>query len=189
MPKCDKCGASNSDRVRYCASCGYELPRYVEKVQPQKAEPLEVRPNNHKLAIAIAIGVGIVLVALANYGTYHLIEEKKTEFRRMTLVESVSYVNRKCPVMIDYATRLDNVVAVEDKEVQYNYTLVSLEKETMDAEALKNEMEPNMLRLVKTNHTLKPFRDMGVILSYHYKDRNGEELFKIVFTPEQYNTD
>lgn len=187
MTKCNHCRAENSDKVKYCTSCGYELPREEPKVEPQKVEYRQEAPSGRNLrAIIVGAVVGIALVVAANYGSYSLYKEKQAEVKRMDLVEGVSHINRQCPVMVDYATRLDNVKVEGDNEIHYNYTLVNLDKESMDMDALKEQMKASLLSVIQTNIEMKPFRDMEVIFSHNYKEQDGKELFSIVITPQEY---
>ena len=48
------------------------------------------------------------------------------------MMESASELNKSCLVMVDKDTRLDNVIALPDNIFQYNYTLVNIEKKTLD---------------------------------------------------------
>lgn len=95
-------------------------------------------------------------------------------------------INKKCPMIIDKDTKLNNTVVLSNKTIQYNYTLVNLEKENTDVEVLEKEFTPLLLKDVKTNPGLKPFRDRGVTLSYYYKDKNGDFIMNYKVTPELY---
>ena len=109
-------------------------------------------------------------------------DEKFSNF----LQEVSTEINKKCPMVVDKDTRLDNTVVLSNKTIQYNYTLVNLEKENTDVELLKEQFTPLLLKDVKTNPGLKTFRDRDVTLSYYYKDKNGDFILNFKATPELY---
>ena len=88
--------------------------------------------------------------------------------------------------MIDSETRLDNTITLPPKIFQYNYTLVNIEKETVDIIALKEYIEPNITNFVRTNPDMKFQRDNKVTVNYYYQDKDRNYLFTISVTPEQY---
>ena len=88
--------------------------------------------------------------------------------------------------MVDAETRLDNTVALPDNVFQYNYTLVNMEKSSIDTLAIKNFLVPTVINFVKTNPQMKYQRDHKTTLNYYYKDRAGLYLFLISITPDQY---
>jgi hypothetical protein len=101
-------------------------------------------------------------------------------------MEIASELNKTCPVMVDAETRLDNTVALPDNVFQYNYTLVNMEKSSVDTMAIKNFLVPTVKNFVKTNPQMKYQRDHKTTLNYYYKDRVGLYLFLISITPDQY---
>ena len=95
-------------------------------------------------------------------------------------------VNKTCPKMIDKETRLDNSIALSDRTIQYNYTMVNLEKESIDIDYFEENLKPIILNEVKTNPGLKNFRENKVTMSYYYKDKNGKFLINLKFNPDSY---
>ena len=89
--------------------------------------------------------------------------------------------------MIDQETRLDNVIALPDNVLQYNYTMVNKEKEAIDINGLQKYIEPVVLNNMKTNPDMKAYRENRTTMTYSYKDKNGVFLFKISITPEMYS--
>ena len=176
MKKCNECGNENADNFRYCSGCGYEL---IEETHPiQKS----IRKGNWEKSKKIIIGSIAFLVA------YFLVQQlffKTPNFDKI-LMEIASDLNESCPMMIDSDIRGDNVVALRPKIFQYNYTFINMEKDEYDFISLKNDMEPIMINSVRTNPNMKFFRDNKVTLKYYYKDKNGNYLFTISVTPEQY---
>ncbi len=102
------------------------------------------------------------------------------------LMKSASEINKSCPIMVDQETRLDNVIALTNNTFQYNYTIVSRQKDSIDLNVFEEYMKPLILNNVTTNPDMKVFRDNKVTMAYYYKDKNGEFVTKISITPDQY---
>lgn len=98
----------------------------------------------------------------------------------------VKTMNKTCPSMIDPETRLDKVMASSDKNLQFNYTLIHMIKDSLPVEKLKNYMEPRILQKIKTSPTLNQFLYKNLTWIYSYKDMKGDFIFKITYTPEQF---
>jgi hypothetical protein len=88
--------------------------------------------------------------------------------------------------MIDTETRLDKVMASSDKNLQFNYTLIHMIKDSLPVEKLKNYMEPRILQKIKTSPTLNQFLYKNLTWIYSYNDMSGKFIFKIIYTPEQF---
>jgi len=97
-----------------------------------------------------------------------------------------SLMNKKCPMMVDKITRLDNTVLLPGKVFQYNYTIISLDKSEIDTNQFKKGMETNIINLVKTSPELKYIREHEGILVYNYKDKNGKFIVAVYATPDKY---
>ncbi len=102
------------------------------------------------------------------------------------LSQAVSEVNRRCPMMVDQETRLDNAIALPGNEFQYNYTLINTSSNSIDVSTVESLMRPTLLNMIKTTPELKVFRDYRTTMSYSYKDRSGLFLFKLSFRAEEY---
>ena len=108
-------------------------------------------------------------------------------------MEEASKMNESYPIMIDQETRLDSVsfIAMSDNVFQYNCTLINWVKDSLNIENLRNYLEPGILKSVKqrakTNPTSKMFSKNKVTIAFHYRDKNGEFILKIMITSEQYN--
>jgi hypothetical protein len=138
--------------------------------------------TNKKKAIGMIVGAAAFLIA---YFAVQQVFFKPPTFDKQ-MMQIASELNKSCPIMVDAETQLDNAVAIPDNTLQYNYTLVSMERATFDISELKNYLQPIILNNIKTNPDLKIFRDNDVTMAYSYKDKNGEHLFKLTFKPENY---
>lgn len=137
---------------------------------------------NWKFIAGIVFGtiVGFLLVQQLFFST-----EEPINYDAV-LEKSAEGVNRNCPMMVDDETQLVNAEALPGKVFQYNYKLIRMKKEGVNIDEIKRILEPNIMRVVARNPELKNFRDNGVTMAYQYKDMDGEYLFEIKVTPEQY---
>ena len=136
----------------------------------------------------IGIIVGIVVGILVGAAVFNLTQKYSSQKLNIdkVLVKISSEMNENLPAMIDAITRLDNVMALPNKAIQYNYTLISADIEDLDIDALKKFLEQQIININTTNPDLKYFRDNNIIMKYYYKDEYGKYLFTIVFDPEQH---
>lgn len=87
--------------------------------------------------------------------------------------------------MVDVETRLDKVNALADNSLQFDYTLIYRDKDSVSIGNLKQYMEPEILNKIKTSPTLSKYLSKDLTWIYSYNDKNGDFIFKITYTPEQ----
>jgi len=179
--QCDKCGADNNSSSKYCSNCGYELP----KIEHENSITAPVKPKRKPMAQIIGMVVGAVLAASLSTAVVNKVFFNKPTIDKV-LIKMAGEMNKTLPMMLDSDTRLDNVMALPNKTVMYSYTLVNGENGMIDTIALKNYLEPNIINTIKTDPGMKYFRENSITQQYRYKDKNGNYLFSIVATPEQY---
>ncbi|MDL2311959.1 hypothetical protein LJC68_03665 [Bacteroidales bacterium OttesenSCG-928-B11] len=179
MSKCNECGSENTDNLKYCRFCGYELPKPKVEEIPPSHEPAK-KVNRKKLAGSI---IGIIIGIAGCFLVQQLIFNPSLD---KVMMKSASEINKSCPIMIDSETRLDNTIALPSKVFQYNHTLINMEKEEIDIDGLKDHLEANIINFVRTNPELKFQRDKNVTINYYYQDKYSNYLFTISVTPEQY---
>ncbi len=97
----------------------------------------------------------------------------------------VKEMNKTCPTMIDKETRLDKVLAFADNNLQFNYTLVHMIKDSLPIPRLKSYMEPVIMDKIKKSGTLRKLIDKKLTWIYSYNDRKGDFIFKVTYTPDQ----
>jgi hypothetical protein len=88
--------------------------------------------------------------------------------------------------MIDLETRLDRVNALADNNLQFSYTLINRVKDSLAIGNLKTFMEPIILNKIKTSPALSKYLNKNLTWIYSYNDKNGDFIFKIIYTPEQF---
>ena len=95
-------------------------------------------------------------------------------------------MNKTCPSMVDPETRLDKVIASADNNLQFNYTLIRMIRDSLPISRLKSYMEPVILNEIKNSGTLRRFLDKNLSWIYSYNDKKGDFIFSITYTPEQF---
>ncbi len=184
--KCEKCGAMNISKAKYCCECGYEIQEQSNREQFNQVTPSHAvettKKGNSKSLIGIIAGVLFFFVA------YFAVQQLffKAPLIDKVLMESANEINKTCPIMLDSETRLDNTMALPDKVFQYTYTLVNWEKSSIDTVELKKLIEPQIINSVKTNPQMKYQRENKITMSFYYKDKNGLYVCCITVTPKQY---
>lgn len=139
-----------------------------------------VRKQNVRLIFII--GIAVVLVALFQFYFYKDAHTVNTE-----ILELVDKYNKNCPLTIQEGIRLDSVsLGEEDRVVQYNLTLVKVEKKTADVNVIHKEIEKSLISTAKANPGLKVFRENDYILVYRYSDKKKVFLFKVTIMPDLY---
>jgi len=105
---------------------------------------------------------------------------------KKVMLEAAQELNQSCPMMVDEETRLDNSIVKGNDTFQYNYTLVNMEHSSVNIIEMENYLEPMIVNMVKTNPDLEIYRENKITMAYDYKDRNGQFLFRILVTPNEY---
>lgn len=147
---------------------------------------MQEKQSKRKQNILLFIGIGIAVI-LAVFFQFHLSEnadEIKTE-----ITEIVAKYNKNCPLIIQEGIRLDSVTLPnlpDEEAVQYNLTLMNVEKETAEINVIHNEIGKSLLSTAKANPGLKVFRDNDYSLIYSYYDKKKTFLFKVRILPDQY---
>lgn len=102
------------------------------------------------------------------------------------LRNAVAEINRQCPMQVDAGTRLDSAHAVSRTELQYNYTLTALARADVDVAQLEATTKPMLIESVRTNPAMADLRDHSIMMTYLYRDRNGEQVMRLSIGPTEY---
>ena len=177
--KCTHCETENPIRNKYCFNCGYELPKIAAE------DPvIQTKPKARKRKKPLEIIVFVIVFGLSYFAVQQLFFKVPSLDKAMT--KMASEINKTCPMMVDQETRLDNVVTFPKNILQYNYTLIDVEKANADTVAMRKFLEPRIINNVKTNPQMKFQRDHQTTLNYYYRDKEGLFLLLISVTPEKY---
>jgi hypothetical protein len=128
---------------------------------------------------------GGILLCIITFISVELIFYRNSSPDR-TVLKFAKDMNKQCPMMIDIETRLDNVNALADNTLHFDYTLIYHVKDSLPVENIKNYMQPMILSKIKTSETLSKFLDKKLTWVYSYRDKNGDFIFKLIYTPEQF---
>ncbi len=178
---CSNCQTENNKNSKYCSACGYVLPiveKFNAEIEPSKKE---VGTGKLKLYLKIFLGfaIGFAIMFFITQSLFKPSIDKQ-------LADFANEYNKTCPVTIDEFTTLKNVVALPNKTVQYNYSLIGISKAEVKLDTVQKYLFPSVLQNVKTNPGMKLFRDNKVTLNYYYSDKNGEFVTEYVVTPKMY---
>jgi len=105
------------------------------------------------------------------------------------LVDAANEINATCPFTVDSETRLDNCVALPNKTLQYNYTLVNYAKEQLTEDQIaqsKDTLNAQIVNLIKSSSDMQTLKDYEVTFKYVYKSNDYYELFSITVKPQDY---
>lgn len=209
--KCNKCGHLNEVKTEYlvfCTNCNKKLENcysewsirnsdktfeeYKELIcTTEKADASKELTKTRKVkGLKYWIGFAVIFAffsVIGQMGGEKLIELFRKPAFDKAMMEAANEINKSCPIMIDNATRLDNAIALPNNVFQYNYTVVTMLKDSVNIDELKNYLEPTIINSVKTNPQMQTMRDNKVTVNYYYKDKVGVHLFTISVKPEQYN--
>jgi hypothetical protein len=178
---CSNCEAENEITSKYCSVCGYKLPltenqdAKIEIEQPKATKP----KRKFDLKTFIGFIIGFIIMFFVTQSLF------KPSFDKQ-LVEFANEFNKNCPMNLDEYTLLKNVVALPNKTIQYNYTLIGMTKAEVKIDTVKKYVFPALLQNLKSNPDMKFFRENKVTLNYYYSDKNGEFVTQYVVKPEMY---
>ena len=109
-------------------------------------------------------------------------------FRQITdpniaMKKDISKLNKPLPRMIDNDTRLENVALV-DKDIYFNYTMVNLLTADVDIAKVESIIAPNIKSTQCQDAGLRPILNEGRKLVYVYMDKEGKLITKITVSKE-----
>lgn len=144
---------------------------------------MQDKKNKRKQNILLLSVIGIA-IALAVYFQFFL-SENKAEVNS-EIKELVGKYNKNCPLTIQEGIRLDSVSLPGEQVVQYNLTLLNVQKETAEIDVIKQEIEKSLVSTAKANSGLQVFRDNDYTLVYSYSDKKKVFLFNVKILADQY---
>jgi hypothetical protein len=140
------------------------------------------KQRKKKLLIRNIIKI-IFIIILIGVAQYYFV---KGQPRNKELSTLVFKYNAACPILISNDIRMESVNQLSDNRVQYDFTLVQVIKESINVTDLKKQVEKEIRSIAKKNPSLEAFRDNNSTVSYHYMDKNQQDLFTITLTPDRY---
>ena len=144
---------------------------------------MQEKESKRKQNIILLVVVGIA-IALAIYFQFFLSESKNET--NTEVKELVTKYNKNCPLTIQEGIRLDSVTLPQESVVQYNLTLLNVEKQTAEIDVIQEEIKKSLVSTAKANKGLQIFRDNDYTLIYSYSDKKKVFLFTVKILPYQY---
>jgi flagellar basal body-associated protein FliL len=137
--------------------------------------------RKQNILLLVVIGVAVALAVFFQFFLSEKADEVNTE-----ITELVEKYNKSCPLKIQEGIRLDSVSLHEERVVQYNLTLLNVEKDVAEVNVIQDEIQKSLLSTAKANPGLQVFRDNDYTLIYSYSDKKKEFLFTVKILPDQY---
>ncbi|MEN2415793.1 hypothetical protein [Flavobacterium mesophilum] len=144
---------------------------------------MEEKKDRKKQNVLLLVLIGIA-IALTAYFQFYLSENASEVTTEVS--ELVQKYNKNCPLDIQEGIRLDSVNLPQKELVQYNLTLLNVEKQVAEVDVIQKEIEKSLVSTAKANPGLQVFRDNDFTLVYHYTDKKKAFLFDVKILPDQY---
>lgn len=93
-------------------------------------------------------------------------------------------VNKRCPLVIDSATTLNNCSAGPGNLIHFNYQINLVNKEEVDTVSLFLKWREEMINRMNTDPSLAVFKKNEVSLSASYYDKTGHYICSVGISPE-----
>src|SRR5687767_13681251 len=93
-------------------------------------------------------------------------------------------INKRCPLVIDSATTLNNCLAGSGNRLHFNYQINTVNREEVDTVSLKLNYREEMINRMKTDPGLAVFKNNDVSLSASYYDKTGHYISNVAILPE-----
>lgn len=138
-----------------------------------------MRKQNILLLIIVVVAVGLAVF-------FQFFLSENAEKVNTEVVELVEKYNKNCPLAIQEGIRLGSVSLHQERVVQYNLTLLNVEKQTADITVIREEIRKSLLSTAKANPGLQVFRDNDYTLNYSYSDKKKVFLFDVKILPDEY---
>ena len=95
-------------------------------------------------------------------------------------------INKKCPLIVDNMTRLDNSTATSNKQLHLTYTLINNHGANVDTIVLKQNLSTSFIRKLKSDPMFKNFKHHGVSVLASYYDSAGVYVCSVMIHPNQF---
>jgi hypothetical protein len=138
--------------------------------------------NEQQRKIYSGIGIAIGIIGFYIVKSF-LFQAPSIDKQNMMIA---SEINKSCPIMVDSETRLDNLIALPENILAYNYTLINLVKDSLNPLEIEKAVKPMMAKTIKTHPDMEYQRKNKTTLSYNYRDMNGEHVLQFSIGPKDY---
>lgn len=121
-------------------------------------------------------------------GVFSLLLLSCAPSKEESLKKAAAVQNQLCPVVIDSHTQLDSVsYTANDNTIHYAYSLLGDADDASLATQMRDELIKRIPDEIRRAAGLAFQREANVYMEYiYYSQRNGEELFRVMITPDMY---
>ena len=92
-------------------------------------------------------------------------------------------INKRCPLVVDSTTTLNNCTAGSGNRLYFNYQVNSVNKEDVDTVSLIVNCREEMINKMKTDPGLTAFKKYDVSISAKYYDKTGKYICSVDVLP------
>lgn len=92
-------------------------------------------------------------------------------------------INKRCPIVVDSTTVLNNCAAISGFRLHFNYQVNTVSKEEVDTVALIMGSRQEMITKLKTDPNMAVFKDNNLSLSATYYDKSGVYICSVAVVP------
>lgn len=128
---------------------------------------------------------GIIICAAATMAI-KMIFYKSPKTTGEQLQSMAEEANKKTPFYIDSSLRVDSVVVLPGSVIRYHYTILTLDRNSIDTVLLIKTHKEESIKRIKSDPTVKFFRDNLVEIQSQYNDKEGKPLCLITLSPYDY---
>jgi hypothetical protein len=155
---------------RRVALASFRRPGVADELDPQRASRRLARTR----------GLGVVLMAFGLWTGMRAFAPG--ESLRSSLADLASAIQAKLPVRVDDGTRFDQVLTA-DHELVFVYTLVKLQKGSIDAAELRRTAEGRLKERGCKDPQLRGLLAKGALISARFRDRDAAEVAEVAVPP------
>lgn len=102
------------------------------------------------------------------------------------LQQTIKLINSTCPKELDEQTRLDSASYLPGNVFAEYFTLIKMERSSIDTASIKPTVEESILSNLKANAGYATFKSADVTFAFIYRDKAQEPVFTIAITPDKY---
>ena len=113
------------------------------------------------------------------------LEFTKAEFEKL-LEQSAIVMDAQLPQQANQEISFESVTYIAPDTLNYSYRFVDLDKENFNESMIENMKKRISSSFTNAKHADKLLKDNNTIFRFSYFDKNGEFIFSLDMTPEEY---
>jgi len=141
--------------------------------------------ENEKLRRKGILGIFAALMLIGIFAFKFFFTDPDEKINR-EIAEGVKLINKSAPVIIDSLYRLDFAAALPERILQFNYTVLKIEKSEIDTAYLISTAKKLMIENLKSNPKAALFREYGIRIQSIYKDESGDRICMVEIMHDEY---